>query len=195
MPNSISDLGKQSRLRFEAETRLKDGTAPTSKGWTLNEETLGLLFKLASDPGQAGAALKLLHELQTFQVEMDLQYEQLEFNERELCDSLDYYKDLYNYAPVGYLVVNHDNRIIESNLAGARLLGVTREKLDNTTIDIHLAAKSRPAINTLVEKLRNDRTSASCAVQTAVRDEQPRLLRITVDISPDGQAILMVISE
>jgi len=195
MPNKISDLGKQSRLRLEAETRIKNGTAPISKGWTLNADTLGHLFKLASDPQQAGAALKLLHELQTYQVEMDLQHDQLETNERELCDALDYYKALYNYAPVGYLIVNHDNRIVESNLLGAKLLGITPEELDNTPIDTHLADKSRPSINALLEKLRQDRTRASCAVQTVVRDNHPRLLRIAADISPDGQAILMVISE
>jgi len=185
---------KQTLLRFQAETRLRQGTAPSSKGWTLNPDTLALLFKLASDPDQADAALKLLHELQTYQVELDLQHEQLESNEYELVHALNYYNTLYDHAPVGYFVINRDDHIVEGNLVGARLLGVSQDELVNSPVHSLLAPASRSTIKALLNKVREDRASASCAVQVAIRETDPRLVRVTADLSPDGEAILMVLS-
>jgi len=195
MPNPTSDLSNRSLLRFEAETRLKNGTTPYSKGWTLNSETLTLLFKFASDPEKAGDALKLLHELQTHQVELDLQHEQLETNERELADSLNHYKILYDYAPVGYLIVSPEGRIIESNLTAARLFGVTRDELVNSTVDRFLIPDSRPMLDRLLNKTGEEGTTVSCAVQSANHENgPPYLLRITANKSPYGEAILMIVN-
>lgn len=194
MPDSTRDPIKQALLRNKAETRLREGTAPHTKGWTLNSDALALLYKLASDPGQSDAALKLLHELQTYQVELDLQHEQLESNEHDLVHALNYYNALFDYAPVGYLIVNRDDLIVEGNLVGAKLLGVTQDELVNTPVSSFLTPASHATINALLKKVRDDRTSTSCAVQPTIRGKDPRLLRITADISPDGETVLMVFS-
>ncbi len=188
------NVNKLTKLRLEAEMRLKQGTAPKSRGWTLNSDTLALLFKLASDPVQADDALKLLHELQTYQVELDMQHEQLESNEYELVHALSYYNTLFNYAPVGYFVVSHDDRIVEGNLAGARLLGVPQDELVNSLVHSFFAPASRTTITAMLKKVREDRAGTSWAVQTASSENVPRLLRITADISPEGDSILLVVS-
>lgn len=187
-------LNKQSQLRIEAEHRLKQGTAPQSRDYTLNTDTLALLFQLASDPKQADAALKLLHELQTYQVELDLQHEQLEANEHDLVHALNYYTTLYNYAPIGYFVVNHEDHIIEGNLAGSTLLGVDQGEIVNTLLHSYFPPASRLAISTMLKKIREDRTGGSCAVQMASSDNVPRLLRITATLTPGDEAILMVVT-
>jgi hypothetical protein len=40
--------------------------------------------------------------------------------------AIDKYSDLFDFAPVGYFVWNHDGRILEVNLLGADLLGLDR---------------------------------------------------------------------
>ena len=71
-------------MRLHAETVLKEGSAPPTKGWPTGVGTLSLLHELASTPARADEALKLLHELQVHQVELDLQHEQMEATRREL---------------------------------------------------------------------------------------------------------------
>ena len=47
----------------------------------------------------------------------------------ELSESHDRYVDLYDFAPVGYVSLNADGKVLESNLTAAALLGVSREQL------------------------------------------------------------------
>ena len=74
-------------------------------------------------------AEKLLHELQVHQIELEMQNEQLRQSEVELEKSRDHYVDFYDFAPVGYLTLNHEGMIDEINLTGAALLKVARNKL------------------------------------------------------------------
>ncbi len=93
---------EQARLRERAEARLKAGSAPPTRGWPTGVGTLQLLHELASTPESAVDALKLLHELQVHQVELDLQHEQIEITQRELAEDLARYQALYELAPLAY---------------------------------------------------------------------------------------------
>lgn len=75
-------------LRQRAEGRLEEGMAPATLGWSTGTGALTLLHRLAGDPASAGDALKLLHELQVHQVELDLQHEQMEQQLLELGEAL-----------------------------------------------------------------------------------------------------------
>jgi PAS domain S-box-containing protein len=70
-------------------------------------------------------------ELLIHQLELRMQNEQLRVAQLALEESRDLYLNLYEYAPVGYLTVNEDGRIVEANLKAANLLGINREALLN----------------------------------------------------------------
>jgi len=74
-------------------------------------------------------ALRLVHELRVHQVELQMQNDELCRAQAELSATRERYFDLYNLAPVGYFIVSHEGRILETNLAGAVLLGVPRAAL------------------------------------------------------------------
>ena len=80
-------------------------------------------------------AVDLVHEIQVHQIELEMQNESLRRMQIELEKSLDRYRDLYDFSPVGYLTLDKVGRISQINLTGASLLGENREKL----IDTHFA--------------------------------------------------------
>ena len=73
--------------------------------------------------------LRLLHELQVHQVELEMQNEELRQSRAELEAALTRYTELYDFAPVGYLTLTADGLIAELNLTGAKLLGGERGNL------------------------------------------------------------------
>lgn len=186
-------MEKLAQLRFDAEHRLKSGTAPPTKGWTLSAEALTTLYRLASTPDSAGEGLKLLHELQAHQVELDLQHEQLEANEREFAEELARYKSLYDFAPAGYFVAGFDGQIIECNQAGAFLLGVRQDELGGARLDSFFAPECHATLASLLDKLHFEGAAATCDVRTS--GNHSRRMRILANVSPSGEAVLMVVSE
>ena len=78
----------------------------------------------------AGMAAKpaelMLHELLVHKFELEMQIEELKRTYAELEEVRDRYLEYYEYAPIGYLTVDREGRIAESNLTGAALLGVDR---------------------------------------------------------------------
>ena len=192
MLNPATNPGSLSPLRRAAEHKLREGKAPLTNSTGVSVDALELLHRLAIVPDSAGDALKLLHELQTHQVELDLQHEQLKANELEFAQELERYKALFDFAPVGYWVVSREGQIIEANLAGAQLLRVEPDKFAGRPLANFLAQGSQLALLGLLKKLRNDGASASCEVQTG---DGSRPLRIAANMAPGGEAILMVVSE
>jgi PAS domain S-box-containing protein len=72
---------------------------------------------------------KLIHELGTHQVELEMQNEELRTTRDELELSKNQYAELYDFAPVGYCIIDAQGRIEGINLSGANLLGIERGSL------------------------------------------------------------------
>jgi len=72
---------------------------------------------------------RTLHELRVHQIELTMQNEELRRAQVELDAARARYFDLYDLAPVGYVTLNEEGFILETNLAAANLLGVVRGRL------------------------------------------------------------------
>ncbi len=71
----------------------------------------------------------LLHELLVHKIELEMQNEELRRTYHELQKKRDHCKTLYEYAPVGLLSIDQEDRIIEINLTGTALLAMDRDEL------------------------------------------------------------------
>jgi len=190
------ELNEAVKLRLDAEARLKAGSAPLTNGWSVGVNALGLLHKLASTPEDAVDALKLLHELQVHQVELDLQNEQMESTQRELAEEVARYRGLYEHAPVGYLNVSPRRDIVESNIAAAGLLGTTQDELRGLKLDTFLAPASRPVLNLMLTELRPGRPGGACEVKLIVgKGKGARPLQIRASVTPGGGSFLLILVE
>lgn len=184
------NAGSHDRLRRSARDLLDHGVPPPSRGGTLGVDALKLLYERASNPEAAADAVKLLHELQTYQVELDLLYEQIQANEHELSEELAHYRSLYEQAPAAYLIVANDGAIIEVNEAAGVLFGDSTTNLAGMALSALLAPGQEAVVNPL---FRNpwEQSSANATV------ELPDHRHVTISAKPaaDGDSILMILTE
>jgi PAS domain S-box-containing protein len=92
-------------------------------------------------------ALRLLHELQVHQLELELQNEELRSTRSALETSLRRYTELFDFAPLGYIAVGDGGLIREANFAAASLLGVLRAKLPGRRLATFLSQRDRAAFD------------------------------------------------
>ena len=157
------------KLRQSAEERLEKGTAPFTRGWPAGTQALALLHGLASAPETASDALKLLHELQVHQVELDLQHEQAEQECRQLTEDLTNYTALFDLAPFAYLSLDPEGLVIAANRSAADWLapgsGEAQEWAGRHVEDL-LAPECRAAVRGMLAALRKGEGRLTCAVQS-----------------------------
>jgi PAS domain-containing protein len=60
-------------------------------------------------------AQRLVHELQVHQIELEMQNTELQQARDALETALERYSDLFDFAPVGYLILDHEGTIREAS--------------------------------------------------------------------------------
>ncbi|MBZ2168118.1 PAS domain-containing protein [Marinobacter sp. F4216] len=190
----LSWAEERAQLRLQAEDLIRDGADKVANigGGALGVEALALLYRRASDPDFAADALKLLHELQTHQVELDLLLEQLQASEAELTEELAYYQALYRFAPAACLVVSRDGRVIESNAAAVALLGCTPERSEEQRLTQYLAPPGRGDVADMLENLKTPGAVATCRAWLAANDSFE--LSISASFIASGDLIMIVVA-
>ena len=194
MSDNTEELSTHVQLRHKAEKKISGGNAPATRGWTLGAASLTLLHRLASDPDTASDALKLLHELQVHQVELDLQHEHINEERQALEQSMQRLAELYVFAPVAYFMVASTGQIAEGNIVGARMLGTERGQIDSYNISHLLAPDSRPALLALLEQVLGNGLPQNCRFP-ALDTAKFKGFEITASTSPGGQHCLVVVVE
>lgn len=86
---------------------------------------------------------RLLHELQVHQIELQMQNGELQEARDRMEVLLEKYTDFYDFAPVGYLSLDEHGQILEANLNGAALLGVSRAHLIKRRLPSFITPSSR----------------------------------------------------
>ena len=148
MPRVDKGPTKAKKLRKTAENKLKSGGTE------------------AAAPGLADQdAARLLHELQIHQIELEMQNEELRRAQAELEASRKKYSDLFDYAPVGYLVLAEQGVVIEANLTLARRLGVERGRLIGKHFQLHVAPENRDDYHLHLRKTLQSGVEQTCELR------------------------------
>lgn len=112
----------------------------------------------------------LVHDLRVYQIELELQNEELRRSQQELEESRDNYSDLYDYAPVGYFTIGQDGLIREVNLSGAVLLGADRESLIGRPFSRFVSEDDWPAFYSCRERVYETEARESCEIKLVRKD-------------------------
>ena len=195
MSMPAADSAVHGPLRYHAEALIRAGTPPRAKVATTGAEALALLHDMSTDPRSASAVVKLLHELQVHQVELDLQHEQLEQSRDELTHALDRYVERFDFAPVGYVAADRDGKIIEGNLAAADLFGVEQATLSGRRIDSLVTSETRLALLAMLKRLSNGGSRETCEAQVNGGGGILQLYQVVATVSPSDQTLMIVFVE
>jgi PAS domain S-box-containing protein len=140
----------------------------------LRQKSMERLQRRHSELADKGAELEsLVYELEIHQAELEVQNEELRRAQVELDEAHRRYFDLYEFAPVGYVSLDEQGIIRESNLAVSKLTGVPRKKIIGRRFEQLLSSESRDAGYLLL----------STASTTEARAGELRIL------SPEGQTL------
>jgi PAS domain-containing protein len=114
---------------------------------TLRQEAEQLLKtqRKAATPVASEDTIRLMHELQVHQIELELQNEELGKAYTEVAVLRDKYLDLYDFAPIGYFTVTPAGDITELNLSAATLLAEDRAALVGRRMRDFVLAESTAA--------------------------------------------------
>ncbi|WP_295454815.1 EAL domain-containing protein [uncultured Thiodictyon sp.] len=105
-----------------------------------------LLAALRSEAVRATDPMRIVHELQVHQLELELQNRELRAAQQALEESRDRYADLYDFAPVAYATVTRAGRITQMNLTAAHLLGTERILVPDLVLGTWLAPGDWPTL-------------------------------------------------
>ncbi len=117
--------------------------------------------------------LKLIHELQVHQVELELQNEELTAAKSMAELAEEKYIELYDFAPVGYISLSEKNIISEINYVAAKMLGKERSFLINQEFDYYVSFNSGKTYEKFIEDVYSSKTKQSCEVEISAGNKSP----------------------
>lgn len=116
----------------------------------------------------------LLHDLQVYEVELKIQNDELRAAQVAMEESRDRYMDLFEFAPVGYVILNALGFIEEVNLTAVRMLGQDRTKLRHRWLASLVPLERRDELHRKFLRSLHHGDMQSCEIEL-VRDDASRL--------------------
>lgn len=96
--------------------------------------------------------MRMLHELQVYQMELELQNRELREARNELLETRERFVDLYDFAPLPYFTFDVQGTILELNLSGAEMLGKDRLSLIGRSFVEYIAKYDREEFLAYVQR-------------------------------------------
>lgn len=121
----------------------KDGSPPEPRGLRERAERAMNIDTVPLHRMSEGEVEALVHELRVHQVELEMQNEALRQAQVDLEQSRTKYADLFDFAPVGYLIFDQAGNMVEVNLTATSMLQVERTYLTGKPLAQHLQPASR----------------------------------------------------
>jgi PAS domain S-box-containing protein len=136
---------------------------------------------------------RFVHELEVYQIELEMQGEEMRQARDKAETALEKYAELYDFAPVGYLTLDHEGIIRSVNLTGASLLGIERSRLLGRRFGLLVADETRPFFSEFFEKVFTNPAKEACEVALRKEGNSPLFVRIEGVAAASGQECRIVL--
>lgn len=115
---------------------------------------------------------RMLYELHTHQIELEMQNEELRLTQQELLEARDRYIGLYDLAPVGYLTISAKGLIFEANLALVNMLGMERQRLINQPLSAYIAKPDQDIYYQFNAQIRKTKKPQTCELRMCMHNRK-----------------------
>lgn len=136
-------------------------------------------------------SMKLLHELQVHQIELEMQNEELQQVYETAENALRKYTMLYDFAPMGYFTLDYDGTICDLNFTGAEILGEKRFTLENKNFKLFVSPDSMAVFDKFFTKVYVSKVKESCKVKLSYDDKPLGLVYLEGIVKVDGTKCLL----
>lgn len=114
--------------------------------------------------------LRLIHELQTFQIELELQNDELRRSQQELMEFKIHYAQLFDFTPVGYVTLDSKGKILNANLTLAKMLAMERSSLLNRPLSDHILPQDQDIYYLHLQRLFDYKKRQICDLKMKKKD-------------------------
>ncbi|MGO8694837.1 MAG: histidine kinase dimerization/phosphoacceptor domain -containing protein [Rectinemataceae bacterium] len=145
----------------------------------------------AKSMGTIGPDLRpeqLIHELQVHQIELETQNEELLRAHEEIVRSRSRYFDLFDLAPIGYIVFDEKGVITETNFAAAALLGQMKNLIVGQPLSHWIAQESEADYFKMRKCLSEACDPQDCELQILKNDGSSFWARFQTTLMPDAES-------
>lgn len=115
-------------------------------------------------PNEAGT-LKLIHELQVHQIELEMQNQELIQAKARAEAATKRAEVLFDFAPCCYFTVTRNGKIFEVNQMGEKLLGKDRHLLIDKLLTYFITPSAKPIFNQFLYNAFKSKTIQSCDIE------------------------------
>lgn len=115
--------------------------------------------------------LKLIHELEVHQIELEMQNEELVSARSEALSIAEKYTELYDFAPMGYFTLSKSGDILEINLCASQMIGKDRRHLKNSQFHFFVSDETKPVFNLFLDSIFEDTVKRACEVTLLKSDK------------------------
>ncbi|MCX6128116.1 MAG: PAS domain S-box protein [Proteobacteria bacterium] len=130
---------------------------------------------------------KIINELQLQKLEIQMQNDELRKIQLELEKSQSRYFDLYEMAPCGYITINQDNDVLESNTAAALMFGTTKFQLEISNLLKYIHFEDIEPYNKSKELALKSGNSQSENIRLSERYSNPTWVKIHINVTNSGE--------
>lgn len=123
-------------------------------------------------------ARRLIHELQVYQIELELQNEDLRLTQLELELSRQKYIDLYEFSPVGLLTLDQHEQILETNHTFTAMLGTAQSDLLAHTLSDFIDRDSQDIYHFFFQGLRRTQQPQQCEIRFRSIRPNPLIVKL-----------------
>jgi len=159
-----------------------------------SEELLKRNSKENAEPISESEVLKLIHELQVHQIELELQNKELIEAKEAAQIATEKYVVLYDFALFGFFTLSKEGEILAVDFNGAKMLGKNRSELVNRRFPLFISDDSKPIFNSFCEKISSSKAKQSCEVELLNNSSSPTYLHLSGVIKEnDDQFFVMAL--
>jgi PAS domain S-box-containing protein len=131
---------------------------------------------------------KLIHELQVYQIELEIQNTELQNAVEKAATAI----ALYDFAPNGYFTIGRDSCISQLNLSGAKMLGEERSYLRNRVLNHFITTETKPVFTDFLKKCFETSSKQTCEIGLAIQGKPCSFIYLEGMVTEDEHHCLVV---